>query len=90
MHWLLHCNWNTAYGIILHTVLVNYSVYFVNRVFSAIVFGAMSIGQASSFAPDAAKAQASAEHIFKLLDSVPSIDAYSTEGEKPAEVVFDY
>lgn len=56
------------------------------RVFSAIVFGAMALGQASAFAPDAAKAQASSEVIFPLLDSTPVIDAESENGEKPHEV----
>ena len=54
--------------------------------FSAVVFGAMAIGQASSFAPDASKAQASAVQIFALLDMEPSIDSESTEGLKPAQV----
>lgn len=42
----------------------------------------MAIGNASAFAPDAAKADQSAKQIFKLIDSVPEIDAESTEGEK--------
>ena len=54
--------------------------------FSAIVFSAMAIGEASSFAPNAAKAQTSAEKIFELLDTVPAIDSYSPEGVKPDEV----
>ncbi|XP_053322474.1 ATP-dependent translocase ABCB1 [Spea bombifrons] len=52
-------------------------------VFSAIVFGAMALGQTSSFAPDYAKAKMSASHIFNLLERVPLIDSYSSEGEKP-------
>lgn len=56
------------------------------RVFSAIVFGGMSIGEASSFAPDAAKAEASAKEIFKLLDKEPDIDTYSEEGQKLQDV----
>ncbi|XP_052095836.1 ATP-dependent translocase ABCB1-like isoform X5 [Mytilus californianus] len=60
----------------------------VFKVFSAIVFGAMALGQASAFAPDAAKAQASSEVIFPLLDTTPTIDAESENGEKPhAETV---
>ncbi|CAC5401935.1 ABCB1 [Mytilus coruscus] len=57
----------------------------VFKVFSAIVFGAMALGQASAFAPDAAKAQASSEVIFPLLDTTPTIDAESENGEKPHE-----
>uniref|UniRef100_A0A8C5WKG4 ATP binding cassette subfamily B member 4 n=1 Tax=Leptobrachium leishanense TaxID=445787 RepID=A0A8C5WKG4_9ANUR len=52
-------------------------------VFSAIVFGAMALGQTSSFAPDYAKAKLSASHIFNLLERVPLIDSYSSAGEKP-------
>ncbi|KAM8966761.1 ATP-dependent translocase ABCB1 [Pelodytes ibericus] len=52
-------------------------------VFSAIVFGAMALGQTSSFAPDYAKAKMSASHIFSLLERVPLIDSYSNEGDKP-------
>ncbi|OXB67674.1 hypothetical protein ASZ78_015206 [Callipepla squamata] len=54
------------------------------RVFSAVVFGAMALGQASSFAPDYAKAKISAAHLFVLFGRVPSIDSYCEDGEKPA------
>lgn len=53
------------------------------RVFSAIVFGAMSVGQASSFAPDYGKAKLAAARIFNLLDRKPAIDSFSTTGVKP-------
>lgn len=43
----------------------------------------MSLGQASQFAPDYAKAKASMNRIFALIDNAPSIDVYSTEGLKP-------
>lgn len=52
------------------------------RVFGAIVFGAMALGQASAFAPDAGKAKMSAAHIFQLLNSEPKIDVYSEAGQK--------
>lgn len=51
-------------------------------VFSAIVFGAMAVGQVSSFAPDYAKAKVSAAHIIMIIEKVPLIDSYSTEGLK--------
>ncbi|XP_075067982.1 ATP-dependent translocase ABCB1 isoform X5 [Mixophyes fleayi] len=54
-------------------------------VFSAIVFGAMALGEASSFAPDYAKAKISAAHIFSLLEKEPLIDSYSTAGDKPSQ-----
>ncbi|XP_063781220.1 ATP-dependent translocase ABCB1-like [Pseudophryne corroboree] len=54
-------------------------------VFVAIVYGAMFLGQTSSFAPDYAKAKLSAAHIFHLLEKKPLIDSYSTDGNKPAK-----
>ncbi|KAM4026720.1 ATP-dependent translocase ABCB1 isoform 1-T1 [Anomaloglossus baeobatrachus] len=54
-------------------------------VFSAIVFGAMALGQTSSFAPDYAKAKTSAAHIFNLLEREPLIDSYSADGHKPTQ-----
>ncbi|KAF6034287.1 ABCB1 [Bugula neritina] len=51
--------------------------------FSAVVFGAMSLGQATSFAPNYQKGVAAAGHIKQLLEKEPEIDAYSEEGEKP-------
>ncbi|KYO26614.1 hypothetical protein Y1Q_0019105 [Alligator mississippiensis] len=68
-------------------------------VFSAIVFGAMALGQSSSFTPDYAKARMSAAHMFMLFERVPLIDSYSEEGLKPEifggnimfkEVMFKY
>ncbi|KAL6034359.1 hypothetical protein STEG23_030527, partial [Scotinomys teguina] len=52
-------------------------------VFSAIVFGAMAAGNASSFAPDYAKAKVSASHVIMIIEKVPEIDSYSPEGLKP-------
>ncbi|XP_036036406.1 ATP-dependent translocase ABCB1 [Onychomys torridus] len=52
-------------------------------VFSAVVFGAMAVGQVSSFAPDYAKAKVSASHIIMIIEKIPSIDSYSMEGLKP-------
>jgi ATP-binding cassette subfamily B (MDR/TAP) protein 1 len=57
------------------------------KVFAAIIFGAMAVGQASQFAPDYGKAKAAAARVFTLLDQVPSIDSYSTDGEKPSSCV---
>ena len=55
----------------------------VFRVFMAVVFGALSVGQASAFAPNYAKAKLSANRIFAILDRKPEIDNFSEEGEKP-------
>uniref|UniRef100_A0A671FV25 ATP binding cassette subfamily B member 1 n=1 Tax=Rhinolophus ferrumequinum TaxID=59479 RepID=A0A671FV25_RHIFE len=68
-------------------------------VFSAIVFGAVALGHASSFAPDYAKAKLSAAHLFMLFERQPLIDSYSEEGLRPSkfegnvkfsEVTFNY
>ena len=58
------------------------------RVFSAVVFGAMAAGSASSFAPDYAKAKVAASHIIRIIEKVPEIDSYGTEGLKPVSLFF--
>lgn len=62
---------------------IYFSPCYLYRVFSAIVFGAMALGQSTSFTPDYAKAKMSAAHLFMLFEREPSIDSYSEEGEKP-------
>ena len=52
------------------------------RTFAAVVFTALSLGRASSFAPDASKAQASAARIFSLFNRQPPIDSTSPDGER--------
>ncbi|XP_073533888.1 ATP-binding cassette sub-family B member 5-like isoform X1 [Phyllobates terribilis] len=52
-------------------------------VFSCLAYGAITVGQTLSFAPDYAKAKSAASHLFHLFDTEPSIDSYSMEGEKP-------
>ncbi|XP_066484598.1 ATP-dependent translocase ABCB1 isoform X2 [Tiliqua scincoides] len=52
-------------------------------VYSAIVFGAMALGQTASFTPDYAKAKIAAAQMFALFERVPVIDNYSEEGQKP-------
>ncbi|KAM4579986.1 ATP-dependent translocase ABCB1 [Odontesthes bonariensis] len=52
-------------------------------VISAVLFGAMAVGEANSFAPNYAKAKMSAAHLFMLLNTVPAIDNLSQEGETP-------
>ena len=70
--------------------MILYQVYLSKlffRAFSAIIFGGMAIGNASAFAPDAAKAEESAKQIFKLIDLVPQVDAESEEGTKLDKVL---
>ncbi|XP_077124833.1 ATP-binding cassette sub-family B member 5-like isoform X1 [Ranitomeya variabilis] len=52
-------------------------------VFSCLAYGAITVGQTLSFAPDYAKAKSAASHLFHLFNTEPSIDSYSMEGQKP-------
>uniref|UniRef100_A0A669E678 ATP-binding cassette sub-family B member 5 n=1 Tax=Oreochromis niloticus TaxID=8128 RepID=A0A669E678_ORENI len=52
-------------------------------VISAILFGAMAVGQVNSFAPNYAKAKLSAAHIMMLLNKEPAIDNLSKDGDCP-------
>ncbi|KAL4617085.1 multidrug resistance protein 1-like, partial [Arapaima gigas] len=54
-------------------------------VVSAVLYGAMAVGEANSFTPNYAKAKVSAAHIFTLLNRTPAIDNESEEGKKPSE-----
>ncbi|KAJ3342747.1 hypothetical protein HDU93_001319 [Gonapodya sp. JEL0774] len=51
--------------------------------FFAVLFTAQQAGQASSFAPNIAKARVAAATIFEFLDRIPRIDSSSAEGKKP-------
>uniref|UniRef100_A0A672J2Z1 ATP-binding cassette, sub-family B (MDR/TAP), member 4 n=1 Tax=Salarias fasciatus TaxID=181472 RepID=A0A672J2Z1_SALFA len=52
-------------------------------VISAVLYGAMALGEANSFAPNYAKAKLSAAHLLMLLDKQPEIDNLSHEGDSP-------
>uniref|UniRef100_H2ZPB5 Bile salt export pump n=1 Tax=Ciona savignyi TaxID=51511 RepID=H2ZPB5_CIOSA len=56
----------------------------IHRVITAVIFGAMAVGQNSSFAPDYAEAKVSARRMFALFDRTPEIDVYSDKGASPA------
>uniref|UniRef100_A0A672J0P2 ATP-binding cassette, sub-family B (MDR/TAP), member 4 n=1 Tax=Salarias fasciatus TaxID=181472 RepID=A0A672J0P2_SALFA len=58
-------------------------------VISAVLYGAMALGEANSFAPNYAKAKLSAAHLLMLLDKQPEIDNLSHEGDSPS-VKFNY
>lgn len=51
------------------------------KVFGSVVFSAMALGQANSFAPDYGKGKAAANRIFHLFDREPEIDSFSEEGD---------
>ncbi|XP_070822421.1 ATP-dependent translocase ABCB1 [Chaetodon trifascialis] len=52
-------------------------------VISAVLYGAMAVGEANSFTPNYAKAKLSAAHLMMLIDKEPAIDNLSKEGESP-------
>ncbi|CAJ1062228.1 ATP-binding cassette%2C sub-family B (MDR/TAP), member 4 [Xyrichtys novacula] len=63
-------------------------------VISAVLFGAMAVGEANTFAPNYAKAKISAAHLVYLINREPAIDNLSEEGDSPehfdGNVRFDY
>ncbi|KAM3873324.1 ATP-dependent translocase ABCB1 [Diretmus argenteus] len=52
-------------------------------VISAILYGAMAVGEANAFTPNYAKAKISASHLMMLMNREPAIDNLSQEGESP-------
>ncbi len=54
-----------------------------HSVISAVVYGAMAVGEANSFTPNYAKAKMAASHILMLINRVPVIDNASEDGDKP-------
>ena len=66
---------------------IAYAEFFnVFRVFLAIVYGGLAIGQATAFIPNLTRAKLSANRIFFMLDRKPVIDTYSDEGIEPVSV----
>ncbi|XP_061633407.1 ATP-dependent translocase ABCB1-like isoform X1 [Phyllopteryx taeniolatus] len=53
----------------------------VYLVISAVLYGAMALGEANSFTPNYAKAKISAAHLIMLLNTEPAIDNLSEDGE---------
>jgi ABC-type multidrug transport system fused ATPase/permease subunit len=49
----------------------------IYRVFSAIIFAALTIGLVGTFVPDASTAKAAAKTVFEIIDRSPRIDATS-------------
>lgn len=54
-------------------------------VISAVLYGAMAVGEANSFAPNFAKAKLSAAHLMMLINKEPNIDNLSEKGESPVD-----
>ncbi|ROJ29199.1 Multidrug resistance protein 1 [Anabarilius grahami] len=67
--WLIEQNLMTFEGVFL--------------VISAVVYGAMAVGEANSFTPNYAKAKMSASHVLMLINRVSAIDNASEDGDKP-------
>ncbi|KAI8796008.1 multidrug resistance protein 3 [Biomphalaria glabrata] len=61
-------------------------IFLFLRVFFAIAFTGISVGQAASFLPDYTKAQLSAGYIFTMLDIIPKIDIFNTSGTKKENI----
>lgn len=60
----------------------------VYRVFFAISLSAASVGQVISMLPDYSKARLSAALVFKMIETKPGIDSFSTQGVKPVRTFF--
>ncbi|XP_076811710.1 ATP-dependent translocase ABCB1-like [Clavelina lepadiformis] len=62
------------------------------RVMVAVIFGARSLGVASSYVPDYAEAKLAANRTIALIKRKPTVDIYSDDGAKPehckGEVMF--
>ena len=84
-----------AAAYILGAYLIKHDLYDMTfeklmTVFSCIMFGAQSVGQASSMMPDYAKAKAAAIKMFILFDRKPKINNWQSESsESVSEKDFD-
>ncbi|KAM9305687.1 bile salt export pump-like [Gastrophryne carolinensis] len=67
-------------GYLVEVEGLHYS--FVFRVISSVVTSGTALGRASSYTPDYAKAKISAARFFKLVDRIPKISVYNSEGDK--------
>ena len=60
----------------------------LHRTVFTFLVTAVVVGQSSSFTPDYAKAKMAAQKVFKLINSVPSIDSQSEAGTKPVSLTY--
>lgn len=58
-----------------------------HSVISAVLYGAMALGEANSFAPNYAKAKMSASHLMMLINKEPAIDNLSEDGLSPVNYI---
>jgi len=52
----------------------------------SVTFGSVQAGNVFTFVPDISESSSASNNILRLLDSVPEIDAESTEGKKLEKV----
>ena len=82
------------YNIIYNTKICSFdrilpfNKLYYYRVFSAIVFGALSLGETSSFVPDYTKAKQSAARLFAILERTSQINTDNEGGEKTVNVIY--
>lgn len=57
----------------------NTETFFISL--NAVIFAAMEAGDIFSFVPDASKANSAARSVFRVLDTVPEVDADSPDGQ---------
>lgn len=60
-------------------------VSFIPSVILVVLYGAVAVGEANSFAPNYANAKVSAAYIMTLINKEPAIDNLSVEGESPVD-----
>lgn len=60
-------------------------VSFFPSVILVVLYGAVAVGEANSFAPNYANAKVSAAYIMTLINKEPAIDNLSVEGESPVD-----
>ncbi|KAM7199857.1 P-loop containing nucleoside triphosphate hydrolase protein [Rhypophila sp. PSN 637] len=61
---------------------LEYDMFQFFVVFSSVIFGAQSAGSVFSFAPDMGKAAEASRDLKKLFDRKPTIDTWSSDGDK--------
>lgn len=64
------------------------NIFLKSRVFFALAFTAVSVGEWSSYLPDYTKAKLSAGLMFHMMEMKPLIDSYSEGGIKPVRLDF--
>ena len=72
-------------GVFLGKGIIDSPMDVMNVLFP-LIFAASGMGQAAGWAVDQKDARRAAQAIFTLVDTVPSIDVYSDEGQRPSQL----